>query len=183
MSIPQPVTSKQPTQEDIDFFCEAAFYGECAKMAELLAEFGGAIVNARDKTGDTAFSWAVWLGFEDMFDLLLRNGADIDLAESTGRTPLHCAIQSNYPHLVRRLLDLGADAGTPDADGLTPLQVAEKFKRKDIVAILGAHAAGQQRLKEEAVHREETARQNRLESLQQAAPRAAPFKKNKQPRP
>ena len=60
---------------------------------------------------------------QDIFDMLMQNGAPIGLRTDDGRTALHTAVQS--PVLTRLLVGAGADANATDDNGYTPLHSAE----------------------------------------------------------
>ncbi|KAG7380133.1 hypothetical protein PHYBOEH_011576 [Phytophthora boehmeriae] len=99
---------------------------------------GGADINARDETGETALHAAASSGKTDMtgetalhaaassgktdmVSLLLERGADIAAADSTGETALHAAASSGKTDMVSLLLERGADMNAVDEDNQNPL--------------------------------------------------------------
>lgn len=59
--------------------------------------------------GSTALTLAVWLGRDNLVQLLLNNGADANQRERNGRTALHIAAEDGYSDIVVILVDGGAD--------------------------------------------------------------------------
>lgn len=99
----------------------AAGRGSLAAMAILIS--AGADVNARNRRGATALTWA--LADEAKVRLLLENGAALDTRTAEGRVPLHVAAQQPaMPGVLKLLLEKGANPNVADAAGITPVHVA-----------------------------------------------------------
>ncbi|KAK6527599.1 hypothetical protein TWF694_004583 [Orbilia ellipsospora] len=62
----------------------------------------------------------------EIFNSLLRTGADIQAQNSNGETPLHYAAEQGDLDGIKWLLDHGADTETPDKDGNTCLHTITK---------------------------------------------------------
>lgn len=105
----------------------------------------GVDVNAQTTYGDTPLLFAVRHGRPNamaVVSALLKSGATTSQAQTqTGRTALHLAVIGGHTELVRRLAEAGADASVADNDGLTPLDIATRYCRPTIAALLTSHGA------------------------------------------
>jgi hypothetical protein len=79
--------------------------------------------------------------FRNIFDFLVKQGADINAADDAGNTPLIVAIEEGYRLPAKRLIELGADVNLPAADGRTPLSAAKHIGNQDISLILKRYGA------------------------------------------
>ncbi|SFJ96959.1 hypothetical protein SAMN04488518_101523 [Pseudovibrio ascidiaceicola] len=70
---------------------------------------GGASLDARDSSGDTAVIIAARRGDLELFEHLVNLGANINLMDAKKRDVLNIAISTNNPELARLALDLGID--------------------------------------------------------------------------
>ncbi len=86
------------------------------KIADLLLGHL-AVVDHRDKFGDTALHWAAINGHAEMVKRLLAAGASIDVQNSEGITPLMLAITNNRGEVVRVLVEAGANVHLQDFTG------------------------------------------------------------------
>lgn len=86
------------------------------KIADLLLSHL-AVVDHRDRFGDTALHWAAINGHPDMVKRLLAAGASVDAQNSEGITPLMFAITNNRSDVVGVLLAAGADIHLQDFTG------------------------------------------------------------------
>lgn len=82
----------------------------------------------------------------DVFDFLIRRGADTNRADPQGEAPLHLAIRLGHLESARRLLQRGADVNRPDGMGRTPLALAQAqdpkvSQTRDIMATLRQYGA------------------------------------------
>lgn len=69
----------------------------------------GVDIDPVDHIGDsTALTLAVWLGRDNLVQLLLDKGEDANQRERNDRTPLHIAAEDGCPDIVVILVDDGA---------------------------------------------------------------------------
>ena len=95
--------------------------GEIEKLIE-----DGFDVNAKDHTGNTAFTWAVEYGHRDVVSLLLDHGADISVRNRHGETSLISAAVNGHQDVIRLLIKHGADVRARDNEGRTALLSASR---------------------------------------------------------
>ncbi|CAB0038587.1 unnamed protein product [Trichogramma brassicae] len=102
-------------------------------------------VNAQDKKGNTPLHAALAHGCKNMFELLLRNGADPNLANAVQVTPLRICLGND--DLLKIFLEINDDAlqavqvDALDKEGRTPLQWAVTSLKPGIVDLLLNHGA------------------------------------------
>jgi uncharacterized protein len=103
-----------------------------AKMSMLLMR-AGADVNVADSEGETALLIAATNGSDDVFEALLRKGANPNTPGKAlgypGYTPLHMAALNGSTKKVELLLQHGADPTVRNDEGQTPLEITNvKFE-------------------------------------------------------
>ena len=97
-------------------------------------------IDANDKTGRTALSWAVELGDLEMTEKLLAKGADPNIADRTGDIPLFYW-RSNR-RLLKSLLMAGTNANHVNRKGFTKLQILSMTKDDpDLFELLWSYGA------------------------------------------
>lgn len=64
-------------------------------------------VNAKSEFGTTALHDACYYGFEDIADLLIRNGANVNSFDKDGQTPLHRCCTGNKAGIISMLIQEG----------------------------------------------------------------------------
>lgn len=114
-----------------------AVQGASVTIATLLVE-SGANVDAISKTGRTPLYWASAKeenAAPEIFELLIKAGADLAFADDIGYTPLHSAVHST-PEIVKLLIKNGADVNAGRGTGETPLHVAMIGGGIEIIKIL-----------------------------------------------
>jgi ankyrin repeat protein len=116
---------------------EVAVLAGKISVARLLLQRGAAL-DARHLLGE-----AIRAGtdFRDVYDFLIRHGADLNAPDAAGDTPLIIAVRTGNRLTVKRLVDRGADINHPGADGLTPLGLARRRGDGDIVRLLQQYGA------------------------------------------
>ncbi|UYV74342.1 hypothetical protein LAZ67_11003131 [Cordylochernes scorpioides] len=86
---------------------------------------------------DTPLHFAINLGKEDVYKLLVDNGADINARNTLECTPLHQSIEFPHFKIFKDLIEKGADYNTKSIGGLTPLMMASsKEDEKFIIHLL-----------------------------------------------
>ena len=110
--------------------------GDLAALRALLA--GGAGVNERGRSGQTALMLAAAHGDMEAVRLLLRAGAEVNARRDDGMTPLLHAAFFGHASVVRALLDEGADVRARDWIGMTPLDWARAQGAMEVVEMLAA---------------------------------------------
>jgi len=113
---------KASLREKNFYLFDAADLG-CSEMVTLfLSE--GAVVDARDRAGNTGFMLAARKGHRDSMELLLSAGADPKQTNLLGTTALLMAASNNRRRVTKRLLELGLDPNRANSKGVTPLLAA-----------------------------------------------------------
>jgi len=90
-----------------------------------------------ETTGESLLHPATKFKALTIMEDLLENGADVN-AQNTfgGGTPLHIAAYRGIPEAVDLLLKAGADYGIPAKDGKRPWDLAAKYEREEVLALL-----------------------------------------------
>ncbi len=101
----------------------------------------GAIVNARDRVGQTALSLAAAVGDVAMLRVLLRAGAYIHTRDKKGNGALMGAVQHHNSDTVKFLLEQGINANARNKAGKTILAYAEECEADEIVQLLVQYGA------------------------------------------
>lgn len=89
-----------------------------------------------DHERQTVLILALVAEHRQLFDSVLRAGANINARAPDGVTPLHVAAIRSTPAWCLELLDLGALIGATDNAGNTPLHLAAQWGNADICAAL-----------------------------------------------
>ncbi|RYZ12519.1 MAG: hypothetical protein EOO24_03070 [Comamonadaceae bacterium] len=111
----------------------AAIKGQQAEVEQLLRR--DAAVN---KTGWTPLHYAATGGHVGIMRLLLDKYAFIDAQSPNGTTPLMMAAMYGSTEAVKLLLEEGADLTMRNEQNMSALDFAERGKRPDAVALIGA---------------------------------------------
>jgi ankyrin repeat protein len=116
-------------------------YGD-AKISMALMR-AGADVNVADSNGETALWAAATTGPDEVFDELLRRGANPNVRVTAmgfpGYTPLHMAAYSGSTKKVALLLQYGADPAIRNDEGQTPLDITN-VKFEEVRKLLYSHS-------------------------------------------
>jgi len=67
------------------------------------------------------------LADRDVFEFLMRRGADIGLPDTKGEPLLHIAISRGHLGTVSRLIGYGAEVNQTDSKGRLPLDIAQSL--------------------------------------------------------
>ncbi len=97
-----------------------------------------------DSDGFTPLTRAVFFGYFETVQFLLKKGADVNAVDQYGRTALHWAVKGGFAQMggievamVGKLLSAGGiDLNRKDNEGSTPLSLAVDVDRIDIIKIL-----------------------------------------------
>ncbi|MGH9520538.1 MAG: ankyrin repeat domain-containing protein, partial [Terriglobales bacterium] len=97
-----------------------------------------AVVNSRDKMGETPLHLAAKSDHSDVVEFLLDHGADVNARDSNGGfTPLDLALSSfHYKDVLELLIARGANVNTASKQGITPLEEAVMRDQKDAIELL-----------------------------------------------
>lgn len=105
---------------------------------------GGAVVNARTKSGLTALSIAVIRGYDEIALLLIEKGASLDARDKSGdrenrtpgNSPVHYAAIYGRTRVLQAMLDRGVSPNLRDRNGRTLLMMAAENGRRETVKLL-----------------------------------------------
>lgn len=87
-------------------------------------------------TNQTPLHYAVSLQDEELFDGMLKKGADVNAQDRDGLTPLHFAAAIGNKAQVLKLIDKGADVNAEDLKGRTPLHRAAEKVNQQVMEVL-----------------------------------------------
>lgn len=99
---------------------EVALANGKTQVAQMLVEQGTPL----DAQAMLVKQVAAGVSDRDVFEFLLRRGAQVNRADADGNTPLHIAILRGHLATVGRLLIYGADVNQKDGSGRLPLDLA-----------------------------------------------------------
>jgi ankyrin repeat protein len=123
-------------------YLTALLYAKNYRCVEALLE-AGASANESNIDGGSVLGQWVYKNTEEaerIVKLLVHRGADVN-AEEDGQYVLNSAVEGGRIGMVRSLLEYGADANAEDDNGVTPLSIAQRMKRRDLVALLKRYGA------------------------------------------
>jgi L-ascorbate metabolism protein UlaG (beta-lactamase superfamily) len=102
----------------------------------------GADIHLSDNDGKTPIRMAVEYGYDEIVDLLLKEGAVLnECEEQTMRTLLHSAAINGYQNIADLLIREGADINAKDKNKKTPLFYANKYGHHKVADLLIKHGA------------------------------------------
>ncbi|GIV07507.1 MAG: hypothetical protein KatS3mg017_0709 [Fimbriimonadales bacterium] len=121
---------------------QAVESGDLEQVQRVLT--GGAVVNARTKSGLTALSIAVIRGYDEIALLLIDKGASLDARDKSGdrenrtpgNSPVHYAAIYGRARVLQAMLDKGVSPNLRDRNGRTLLMMAAENGRLDTVKML-----------------------------------------------
>src|SRR5438093_4470667 len=109
----------------------AARTGKIGPVQALLSR--GAIVDSKERRGQTALMWAAAEGHAAVVELLIKAGADFRAPlPDSGFTPLFFAVREGRIEVVRALLKAGADVN----EAMQPRKPSGKGPRKGTSALI-----------------------------------------------
>ncbi|MDM7460316.1 MAG: ankyrin repeat domain-containing protein [bacterium] len=139
---------------------QAVESGEIEQVRRVLT--GGAVVNARTRSGLTALSIAVIRGYDEIALLLIAKGASLDARDKSGdrenrtpgNSPVHYAAIYGRTRVLQAMLDKGVSPNLRDRNGRTLLMMAAENGHRDTVRLLlqrGANPTAQSALGDTAL--------------------------------
>ncbi|MCS7208424.1 MAG: ankyrin repeat domain-containing protein [Fimbriimonadales bacterium] len=116
--------------------------GDIEQVRRALA--GGAVVNARTKSGLTALSIAIIRGYDEIALLLIEKGASLDARDRSGdrenrhpgNSPVHYAAIYGRARVLQAMLDRGVSPNLRDRNGRTLLMMAAENRHRETVRLL-----------------------------------------------
>lgn len=94
---------------------------------------GGADINARNNSNQTALYVAINTGRKEIAKWLIEKGADVNAKNNNGYTPLMNAARHGSILTVEYLVEKGADVNAKDEDGKTALNYANSIRVEDFL--------------------------------------------------
>ncbi|MEZ9525685.1 ankyrin repeat domain-containing protein [Enterovibrio norvegicus] len=113
----------------------AGEHEEALEIVELLVK-AGANVNATTPYGTSVLMSALNVGYEDVVEFILAQGADTNKQDLEQDTALHYAAYQSNPKIIIALLRHGADPSMKNAKGLIPEDVAAENNHLEVEKLL-----------------------------------------------
>lgn len=111
-----------------------AMRADTPDVAQTLIDSGRLAVNEANRFGETPLMLAVFKGNKEIFEELLKRGADPK--GGTNWTPLHYAATEGRTWFIERLLKAGVSPNVQTTSGVTPLIMAARKPSRDSVVML-----------------------------------------------
>ncbi|MEG5174874.1 ankyrin repeat domain-containing protein [Microcoleus sp. B3-D7] len=92
--------------------------------------------NARNGKSTALLHNAAKIGFKELVQELIKDGANVAILDSEKRTPLHLAVDRGYQDIAELLIANGARVNARNANGQTPLYRAIAIGHNEIAALL-----------------------------------------------
>lgn len=113
----------------------AQYYTEPSGIISLLMG-GGALLDAKNKKGETPLHTVIGSNNQVFIDDLIKHGAALNIQDNLGQTPFYHAVLLNNVPCITFLIEKGVDLNIQDNDGISPLFVAVSKNKPDTVALL-----------------------------------------------
>jgi len=120
---------------------DAAALGRLGLVQQIVAGWGGHILNQYSRDGFTPLQLACFFGHEDVAAWLIKQGADVNALSRNplATRPLRAAVAGNHLGIAHSLLAAGADPTPPDAE--TPLGIARESGNEAMIELLLGYGA------------------------------------------
>lgn len=109
------------------------FSGDKSRLIDIIKKYPDININARSSDGATPLLLSLSLGYYEMAEIFIRNGADVNIGDIDEVSPLHIAVQFGNLDLVKLLIENGAILKKKTANGNYPLALAVNAENIDIV--------------------------------------------------
>lgn len=97
---------------------------------------GGAKIDAVDKSGNTAFHFALKYTVLKSAQYLLEKGANINTVTVRGESTLYNSVKAGFTDITKAIINKGANVNTRSANGITPLHMASMKGKTTIIKLL-----------------------------------------------
>jgi ankyrin repeat protein len=97
---------------------------------------GRAMLEARDKAGNTPLIGACSRGLAEIAEYLIANDAMMDAKNDNAETALHLACEANVQQVIKLLLQSGVDTNAETSDGRTAFSVAIENDALEAIQLL-----------------------------------------------
>ncbi|XP_046571005.1 probable palmitoyltransferase AKR2 [Haliotis rubra] len=115
---------------------DACIGGDLARVKFILSD-GRADINSVGKDNMTPVMHAAKEGHREVFDLLVREGANLSLLDDEDKNIAHLACIGGSVEIVKYVFTQNVvGINSRDLDGLTPAMTAALYKRKDVFDLL-----------------------------------------------
>jgi len=101
---------------------------------------GGSMIDTNTITTELALLWATSLGYYDIAEFLIKNGAQVDESDTPlpkkPRYPIIEAVENGHVEIVKLLIKYGANYKVKDDDLKSLVEIAKSAKHHEIIDLL-----------------------------------------------
>ena len=146
IKLPWRIFYKQPSSSPDAAWFDAVKHGDLATVQKMVAQGQNIEAKDNDALGQTALGWAAFIGYEDMVDYLVAQGASLQATDrSDVYNVLKSAVLGKNTRIVRKIHALLPDTDlndqTLDSDGETLLMIAASNDRLETAEYLLSQGA------------------------------------------
>lgn len=146
IKLPWRIFYKQPSSGPDAAWFDAVKHGDLATVQKMVAQGQNIEAKDNDALGQTALGWAAFIGYEDMVDYLIAQGASLQATDrSDVYNVLKSAVLGKNTRIVRKIHALLPDTDlndqTLDSDGETLLMIAASNDRLETAEYLLSQGA------------------------------------------
>ena len=106
------------------------------EVVKLLVEAGADLNQRSDSCAPIFIAAYEYRKKSEIFDYLIKHGADKDARDRRGQTVLQWAIRQGLIEFAKELIDYGFDVNAQDTDGFVPLYFAANNGGEELVSLL-----------------------------------------------